>query len=212
MDYEKERQELCRWCRNAYWRDLVYASDGNFSMRVGADRILITPSGRNKGFLAPEDLLLARLDGTVLSGGTVSREFPMHRYIYTQRPEVAAVFHAHPVFATALASSALGLPDNYFVEVPLFLGQVPVAPFAAPGTPEIVEAIRPHVDSTKNLLIKNHGVVVYDTSLEAAFNRLEILESACRTFAWTELLGRPSVISPEEMARLRNSAKRRKNV
>ena len=64
----------------------------------------------------------------------------MHRCIYEERPDVQAVLHSHPVFATAFAAAGRPVPDDYFVETALFLGSVPVAPFALPGTQELVQA------------------------------------------------------------------------
>lgn len=209
MLYEVQREELAVWCRRIYERGLVFASDGNFSMRMPDGAILITPSKRNKGFLQPEDLLAVAADGHVLEGGVPSSEFPMHRHIYETRPDVQVVLHSHPPFATAFASAGRAVPENYFVEAPLFLGTVPVTEFAVPGTPDMVRVIQPYTGQTNNLLLKNHGALVWDKSPEAAYNRLEVLEAVCRMACYTEVLGGADVILPAQLEQLRKAKQKK---
>ena len=105
--YEKERQELAQVCRLLYDRQLVSACDGNVSRKVSGEHILITPSGRNKGFLQAEDILVTDFSGNSVNGaGKASKEFPLHRVVYEKRPEITAVVHTHPVYATAFAMAA----------------------------------------------------------------------------------------------------------
>ena len=210
MSYEEQRQELILWCKRIYERGLVFASDGNFSMRLPDGNILITPSKRNKGFLDPEELLVVTLEGNSLSGGTPSSEFPMHRYIYETSPQAQVILHSHPPFSTAFASAGRSVPEDYFVEAPLFLGKVPVTEFAVPGTQDMVEIIKPYVSTTSNLLLKNHGALVWDKTLEAAYNRLEVLEAVCRMAYYTEALGGADQITPQQMDLLR-AAKTKKD-
>lgn len=209
MLYEAQRKELADWCRRIYERGLVFASDGNFSMRMPDGAILITPSKRNKGFLHAEDLLVVAADGHVLEGGIPSSEFPMHRHIYETRPEIQVVLHSHPPFSTAFSSAGRAVPENYFVEAPLFLGTVPVTEFAVPGTSEMVRAIEPYTRQTNNLLLKNHGALVWDKNLEAAYNRLEVLEAVCRIACYIEALGGANVILPDQMERLRQAKQKK---
>ena len=68
MMYEKERKELADICHLLYGRGLVAATDGNVSFRVTKGHILLTPSGKNKGFVGPEEMLVVDLDGNVVEG------------------------------------------------------------------------------------------------------------------------------------------------
>lgn len=209
MSYEKERAVLEQLSRKIYDRGLVIASDGNFSMRLPGGNILITPSKRNKGMLTAEDFLVVSFDGKAMEGGTPSAEFTMHRFIYQKRPDAMVILHSHPLFATAFSSSKRAVPQDYFVEAPLFLGEVPVTRFAVPGTQDMVDAIAPYVDQTKNLLLKNHGALVWDGTAEAAYNRLEVLEAVCRMTLYTEALGGAQTIAPEDMERVKKSKQKK---
>ena len=62
MMYEKERKELADICHLLYGRSLVAATDGNVSFRTAKEHILLTPSGKNKGFVRPEEMLVVDLN------------------------------------------------------------------------------------------------------------------------------------------------------
>ena len=98
------REELCRAAQLLYQRGYVVGHDGNVSVRLGEDRILITPSGVSKGRLEPEMLVICGLEGQVLEGDRYpSSEMAMHLLVYRERRDVGAVVHAHPPAATAFA-------------------------------------------------------------------------------------------------------------
>ena len=111
-DIESAREEIVRVGHRLWQRGLVGGAEGNVSVRLDASRILTTPSGACKGFLAPGDLLVTDPDGGVLSGaGRPSSELRMHLRIYRLRPDVGAVVHAHPPTATGFAIAGRALDD-----------------------------------------------------------------------------------------------------
>jgi len=67
LSLELEIDGLCAVARGCYERGWVPATSGNFSVRWGS-RIFITPTGLDKGMLAPPDLLEIDMDGVVLGG------------------------------------------------------------------------------------------------------------------------------------------------
>lgn len=202
--FEKEKKQLEEICHLLYQRNLVTASDGNVSMRVGEDRILLTPSGKNKGMVRAEEMIVLDLEGNTLEGaGKASKEYPMHRIIYRERPDVQAVVHTHPVYATAFALAGKNLPDNYLIEMPMMLKKTALAPYATPGTAEMADAVKPYLQECDAVLLKNHGAVTYGKSLTDAFNKMEVMESVAKTILMSRLIGEPEVISEEDMARMR---------
>ena len=178
MMYEKERKELADICHLLYGRGLVAATDGNVSFRVTKGHILLTPSGKNKGFVGPEEMLVVDLDGNVVEGsGRASKEYPMHRLVYLQRVDVNAVVHTHPVYATAFALAGKNIPENYLIETKMMLKRVALAGYATPGTLEMADAIAPYVADTNAILLQNHGALTLGKDLIDAFNKMEVLES-----------------------------------
>ena len=145
MTFQEEREAVCRVGKLLYDRGYVAANDGNISMKVGGDRLLITPSGVSKGRMTPDMLLVTDLDGNVLEGDRhPSSEGKMHLEVYRNRPDVNAVVHAHPPVSTAFAVCRRGLETPYLSELVAGLGQVPCTPFFAMlSTDEVPKASAP---------------------------------------------------------------------
>ncbi|MGF7143207.1 L-fuculose-phosphate aldolase [Anaerotaenia torta] len=202
--YEQERIQLKEICKLLYERQLVTASDGNISMRLNEKHIIITPSRKNKGLLSPEDMIVTDLDGNVAEGrGKASSEFLMHRAIYQNRPEIGAIIHTHPVYATAFALAGKNIPDDHLIEARVILGPTALAEYGTPGTPEMAEVIAPHIRKVNSILLKNHGAITYGTDLIDAYNRMDVLEAVAKTIIVSRLLGDPEVISKENLAKLK---------
>lgn len=193
--YEKEKNELTQMCRLLYERNLVTATDGNVSKRLADGNILLTPSGKNKGFLSAEEILALDLYGNVLEGnGKASKEYPMHRAIYEKRPDAMAVIHTHPVFATAFALAGKNIPDNYLIETKMMLGKVALADYAVPGTMEMVEVTAPYLEEYNVILLRNHGALTIGKNLMDAFHKMEVLEAVAKTVIASKAVGEPQPI------------------
>lgn len=98
----REVDALCataRWCYGQGW---VPATSGNFSVRQG-ERIMITPSGLDKGTLTPGDLLEVDLGGRAIGPGAPSAETGLHTVLYRGRPEATAILHVHTIWNTLLS-------------------------------------------------------------------------------------------------------------
>jgi L-fuculose-phosphate aldolase len=210
------RRAICAAGRTL--RELGYlpGAAGNLSVRLADGSILATPSGVPKGELIPADLLLLRADGTPArsrsranaSGRHVSSEIAMHLRIYTLRPEVRAVCHAHPPAATGFAVAGRALDSAVLGEAAILLGAVPLAPYGAPGTQELPETIAPFVTRANAVLLANHGVVTYGEDLRAAVQRMEIVEHCARVTLFAELAGGAKLLTREQVRALVASRER----
>ena len=188
-----------------YERHLLTANDGNISVRVGEDNVLITPSGLCKGRMQTDDLMLLDLEGRILStkqGYKPSSETPMHLEVYKQRPDVRAVIHAHPVFATTLTVAGFPFPNNVLPEVLLTLDKVPTTRYAMPSSHDDAEAIRELIREHDALLLRQHGTLTVGVDLEAALIALERIEHVAEVFWRAQMLGKVERIPLEAMVRL----------
>ncbi|PIQ51773.1 MAG: aldolase, partial [Comamonadaceae bacterium CG12_big_fil_rev_8_21_14_0_65_59_15] len=139
--------------RHLHQRHLLAAADGNLSYRFSDQEIVITPSGKNKSRLKPEDLAWMNLKGEILAGQPSSERL-MHLEIYRKVPEARAIVHAHPPTAIAwsLARPDLReLPTEALPEVILAAGKIPVVPYARPGTLEMGTRILPFLPDCRLL-------------------------------------------------------------
>ena len=179
-------------------RGLIAATEGNLSVRLG-DRILVTPSGRRKDELNPDDLLLVPVDP---GADPVDPDRPdlrptsdlrIHRAVYAARPDVRAVAHAH--LPASLALTLAGeIPDPAALpETSLFLLRLPFLPLMDPGSPELADAIAAAFADGLELpvhavLLERHGAVAIGSSPDAAVDRLELVDLLCRVWRDARLL------------------------
>ncbi|HET8538748.1 MAG TPA: class II aldolase/adducin family protein [Anaeromyxobacter sp.] len=185
------RRDLVETCRRLHARDLIGAAEGNVSARLADGTFLVTPSGANKGFLAPADLVVVDAAGRVVRGaGRASTELRMHLAAYAARPDVAAIVHAHPITAVALTVAGVAPPDDLVPEAAVTLGRIAVAPFATPGTDEVPASLAPLLPGHDVLLLERHGALALGRTLAEAFDRMETLERVARVALVARLLGR----------------------
>ena len=191
--------------RIAYDRHLLTSNDGNISVRVGDEHVLITPSGLCKGRMQADDLLLMDLDGNILSakdGRKPSSETPMHLEVYKQRPDVCAVLHAHPVFATTLTVSDSPFPVDVLPEILLTLGEVPTTHYATPSSHDDADAIRELIQKHDALLLRQHGSLTVGKDLDAALTALERIEHVAEVFWRAQMLGKVNRIPEGDVEKL----------
>ena len=204
-NYQSVREEICEVCRLLYGRGYVVSNDGNVSVRVEPDKVLITPSGVGKGRMTPEMLVLCDLQGNVLEGDRYpSSESKMHLMVYRERPDVMAVVHAHPPLSTAFSICRRPLKERYLAEMVVGLGEIPVTEFAMLSTEEVPESVRPFVHDHNAVLLANHGSLAWGPTLLSAFDRLETVEQTAKVFYYVERIGGGVEITPEQAQTLRS--------
>jgi ribulose-5-phosphate 4-epimerase/fuculose-1-phosphate aldolase len=176
-------------------RGLIVASEGNLSIRLGGT-LLVTPSGRRKDELAPEDIVEVRLDASDGAGDDShprglrpSSDVAIHRAIYRARPDVAAIAHAH--LAASLALTILGqVPDPADLpETALLLPRLPYVPFAEMGSAVLAASIAAALTDrgtggdlppAEAVLLERHGAIAVGPDLVLAGDRLELVDLLCR--------------------------------
>ena len=179
MNERYAREKLASVCKMLYDRQLTVSAGGNMSVRIGDSEVLITPSGRNKGLLQPEDMVLIGTDGSVLSEGKPSIEHRFHLALYNANPDTGAVVHCHPLHCTTLAVRNEPIKCNITPEGVLLLGSVPMIGYFTPGSQELVDAVAEHSDA-RAMLMARHGALTQGRTLEEAYNRMEELEFQAR--------------------------------
>ena len=108
---EKEyRQDIVDIGRLVYQKGWVAANDGNITIRLDQDRILATPTGVSKGMMHVDDLIIVDMQGNKIEGRKErTSEIAMHLTIYSMRPDIRSVVHAHPPVATGFATAGKAL-------------------------------------------------------------------------------------------------------
>lgn len=203
------KENLLKTCRRLADKGFVAATDGNVSSRLADGRVLVTPGARNKADVEIEELIVVGMDGKVLEGiGRPSAEFAMHSFIYGARPDVKAVVHAHPPFATAFAAARIPLDGKIFPEVIVAFGKIPLAGYATPSTPELAASIEPLVREYDAIMLSNHGVVTCGGSLDEAYDKMERTEHTAEVAYLARQLGGAKELSRKEVEQLASVSER----
>jgi methylthioribulose-1-phosphate dehydratase len=186
------RPTLIAAASHFYQLGWMVGTAGNLSARMPDGSFWITASGRNKGQLIMDDFIRIAPDGTVMEQPSPdvrpSAETSIHQAIYSLFPEARACYHVHSIEANLVShftdGDSLPLPplemlkgfgvweENPKVAMPVFANHLEV-PRIASDIKERFKAVPPSISA---LLIQNHGVTVWASSLEGARNYLEIAE------------------------------------
>ena len=198
MNEDYGRKQLVKICALLYERELTVSAGGNMSVRLNEDEILITPSGKNKGFLTEDDPLVVNMEGEVVCGrGTPSIETGMHLAIYKANPETNAIIHCHPLNCVALTLKRR-IRTDLTPEGVLLLGDVPTVGYYTPGSEELANAVASKSKS-KAILMERHGAVTQGKDLIDAYNRMEELEFQAKL---QMLVGRCRGLPRDEVGKL----------
>lgn len=200
------RRDIVEVGRRLYQAGIMPGSDGNLSVMLNPNEILISPSRLCKGYMTPDDIIKINPQGTRLSGTLPpSLETAMHLAAYQERSDICAVVHAHPPISVAFTVAGLELPHSVLPEVEvLFGGAVPVAPYATPGSDDVAASIRQPIHSGQNVvLLPHHGALGVGVDIFQAGMRIEHLESAARILFYARQLGGVHQLSAEEIKPLR---------
>lgn len=179
-------------------RGLIAAAEGNLSIRLDVDRILVTPTGRRKDELVAADLVVVRpghaeRDARSASGLGPTSDLAIHLALHAARPDIAAVAHAHLPSSMALTLAGERPDPQDLPETALFIPRLPFVPFEAMGSDElaarIVAALTEAPEPLATVaLLERHGAVAVGPDPAAAVDRLDLVEVLCRATAEALLL------------------------
>lgn len=177
---EKEqdlRKVLAEITREVYHKGYTPPLNGNMSVRLDDQHILITPSYVCKGVVTQDSLLRVTFDGQVVgSPKKPSIETGMHLAIYKERPDVRGIIHAHPRNISVFAVAQKPIDVSIMPEAVYLLGAVKCIDYYMPGSAELRDAVELHAAHYDAFLLFNHGMITVGHDINEALYRLETLE------------------------------------
>lgn len=186
---EQLAQQIIEAGRFLYGRGWSPATSSNYSARLSASEALLTVSGKHKGQLGPDDVLVTDMRGRSLEPGKKpSAETLLHTQLYNWQAQIGAVLHTHSVNATVLSrlclSDSLVFADYELqkafagitshesqVEVPIFDNDQDIARLAA--------KVQPWLDTHPDCvgyLIRGHGLYTWGAQMSDALRQIEAFE------------------------------------
>lgn len=194
-------REIISACQRIYNRNMLAAADGNVSVRLDDNRVMITPSGKAKAFIKPEDMAIVDLEGKVLEGNP-SGERIMHLEVYKRCPKAKAVVHAHPPHAVAwsVAHPELKeLPAKCLSEVILACGSIPFVDYARPTTKQMADRLEEFLPQHRAMILSRHGALAWGETLDEAVNGMERIEHSAQILFLAKQLGQLTELPKEEV-------------
>ena len=199
----KAREEIAYWSKKVQEYGFVSVTDGNLSIRLDEERVLITPSGVPKGEVELESPIIIDMEGNKIEGeGRPSSEGKLHLEVYKVRPDVTAVIHAHPPKCIAFTVAGVPIDTCLLPEVVITMGAIPTSPYATPTTDEVPVSIRPHIVKSNAVMMARHGSLTVGKTLRDAFRLLEKMEHCATIALYAKMLGGPVPFSEGELEKL----------
>jgi L-fuculose-phosphate aldolase len=177
-------------------------STGNVSVRGASNRsgFWITPTGMGADDLSTDELVWIAADGVAQGVWQPSSEWPFHRAIYAQRPDLAAVVHVHSVHATALSTLRRPLPSFHYMVAIAGGDDVPCTPYHLYGSDELSRAVAAAFGARNACLMANHGLVAGGASLAHALKVTIEIEALCESYLKALAVAEPVLLTREQMA------------
>lgn len=206
----KVRAELAAASRTLHRNGWVANHDGNLSVKLTGNRLLITPTAVSKADVDESKLIVVDLQGKVLEGRRKPfSELELHLAIYQARPEAEAVVHAHPPIATAWGVVGQELAPIPLPEMIVSLGdKIPTLPRALPKDAEALKRVAAAAKQHDAMLLSGNGALTWGTSLEMALLRMELVEHLARILSAAKALGPVPPLAPGELAKLLEARKK----
>jgi L-fuculose-phosphate aldolase len=200
----KLRSQLIATSRKLHQMGWVANHDGNISVRLTGNRFLITCTAVSKADVDDASLLIVDASGKVLEGRRKAfSELDLHLAAYHVRPDVQAVVHAHPPYATATGLVGQSLDVPCMPEVVVSLGaKIPTAPRSLPRTPEAVASVSSLCLEHDAMLLAGNGALTLGDDLSQAYLRMELVEHFARIVSLARSLGGIAPLSPGELEKL----------
>jgi L-fuculose-phosphate aldolase len=192
--WNAEKKIVLDTARQMAQMGLVVGTSGNVSMRLGEhngrELMAITPNARYYDTIDVDDIVVADFEGENVEGELkISIEKLLHIGIYKARRKVNAIIHTHPVFSSAISVTGQEIPAFLDDQITYIGGEIKVAEYALPGTPELVENVLSALGPRNGVLLANHGALSVGRDMREAFTVCEMLEKTAKTYVYALSLG-----------------------
>lgn len=212
---ERTKQTLIETARKLQNVGLVAGTWGNVSTKLGTGSgfelleaeacLAITPSGIPYDEMTEEDVVILSMSGKKISGSeSPSSEYPLHLAVYAHREDINAIVHTHSPYCAAFSIARKAIPPACEDMVQIVGGEVPVAPYAFPGTEALGEVTVSALEDKMAVIMANHGLVACGRSLDEAFKTAMIVEKAAMATVYADFIGDIHTIPAEDVSQMRS--------
>lgn len=200
---KEEKKQIIEYGLKLINNNYTLGTGGNISIYNREEELMaITPSGISFLDLTERDIVIMKLDGTIVEGNLKqSSEWVMHKVFYERRDDINAVIHAHTIHSTVLAELRWTLPASHYM-LAVVGKDVKCADYASYGTTQLAENAYKAMVDRKAVLLANHGVLTGENDLTGAYNVLEEVEYCSNIYIKAKSIGEPVILDDEEMGKM----------
>lgn len=195
------RRQICRLVGRAYSQKLFTSTEGTFSARVDKNSFLITPHGKDRKDLEPEDLILIQ-DEKQEKGNIPSSSLEYHIDIYNRHPEIESIIIAHPPNVMAFGVAGVEMKTHSLPETFVLLQDIPLVRYGSQYEDRSAFSTA-LTASTPSILIQNDCYLVTGKSLLETYDRLEIAEFSAQALINANTMGGVVEITEEQVEALK---------
>lgn len=194
------RLQICRLVQRACDQHLMISTYGTVSARWQGDDFLITPTGKDRRYISPEDVVQIS-DGHRERGKTPSRSVRLHQAIYQRHPNIHSIISTQSPNTTAFCISGKAINTRTIPESYLMLKDLPLVPYGSQYSNEttIPDTLGKGIST---ILIQNDAILVTGSSLLETFDRLEVAEFSARSLINAVPLGELVPMDEQAIQRL----------
>ena len=201
------RNEVIKYAKMLNSKKLSALRSGNISTRYKKG-FLITPSGAKYSSLKSKDIVFVSLKGEFdEKKGIPSSEWRFHQDIYLNKMDAKAIVHAHSNCATAVSTHGKEIPAFHYMVAMAGGNNIRCAKYATYGTRELSKNIIKALSQRNACLIGNHGQIAYADNLSKAFELAEEVENLSNQYITALKIGKPKILSLNEMNKVLSKAK-----
>ena len=201
-----QKKEIIKFAKMLNDKKLSALRSGNISIRY-KNGFLITPSGQKYSSLKVKDIVFVNLEGEFNKKQKPSSEWRFHQDIYISKTNAKAIVHSHSTNATALSTHNKKIPSFHYMVALAGGSDIKCAKYATYGTRELSKNILKALKNRFACLIANHGQITFGSSLAEAFELAEEVDNLAKQYIKALLLGRPKLLSLNEMKKVLNKSK-----
>ena len=201
-----QKKEIIKFAKMLNDKKLSALRSGNISIRY-KNGFLITPSGQKYSSLKVKDIVFVNLKGEFNNKQKPSSEWRFHQDIYISKTNAKAIVHSHSTNATALSTHSKKIPSFHYMVALAGGSDIKCAKYATYGTRELSKNILKALKNRFACLIANHGQIAFGSSLADAFELAEEVDNLAKQYIKALLLGRPKLLSLNEMKKVLNKSK-----
>lgn len=170
--------QLLRGIEMLQGRGLEIGSSGNISVRLENGDIAIKPSGVPYSKVLQDNISVVSPSGVRRAGWIPSTDMPSHLAIYNLRPDLGCIIHTHAHFCTVWATAANEIPILSSMHADYFGTSIRCIPYSNHRNRGFGHDVA--FEGSNAILLARHGAVCVGTNVNAAVERLLILEEVAR--------------------------------